>query len=314
MTRTTTEPFGVAAVRRIIAPGLALTLWERLETAAPLVAQIRPDIVIIHATPTPAHGMMLADLRHGTPGLRVWYQLPGNPFAAGSLDADCAAIRAAVRAAIAHGAEVLSINGEGASSPGGAGWASDDPHVRAALGDRAATLLAAARDEAAGRLVIAWSSHDCPLWHHLPWPAIYGPSSPVDLSLHQHYPSDGHTQASVGACLSRLETSRAQWARLGPAQCRPELAPLGEGAVLYTQAHGLSVAGACALYDRSARAACWALPTRHDADGLLALRVDAMLRREVGHASGRIARWQTAHGLAGDGVVGPATLHALGLA
>jgi hypothetical protein len=296
------------------APGLALTLWERPDQASALVSQIRPDVVILHATPTAAHGAMIADLRRASPGVRVWYQLPGNPYAAGSLNDDLFAIRACVRGALALGAEVLSINGEGASSPGGASWASDDPSARAALGERASRILAAAAAESAGRLALAWSSHDCPLWHHLPWAAIFGTESPVALSLHQHYPSDGKSQASRAACLARLKTSADQWARLGPSACRPELAPEGSAAVLYTQAHGLSVAGACALYDRSALAAAWALPTRHDADGILALRADAAMRREVGHAPGRIVRYQSAHGLAPDGVVGPRTLAALGLA
>ena len=92
---------------RAIAAGLALTLWEHPETTAPLVAQIRPDIALIHATPTPAHHVMLADLRHAAPGLRVWYQLPGNPYAGGPLDRDEAALRLCVRNAVDLGAEVL---------------------------------------------------------------------------------------------------------------------------------------------------------------------------------------------------------------
>ena len=72
--------------------------------------------------------------------------------------------------------------------------------------------------------------------------------------------------------------------------------------------------GACALYDAAPLAAAWALPTRHDALGILALRADAELRRRVGHAPGRIARWQTHRGLVADGVCGPRTLASLGVA
>ena len=47
---------------------------------------------------------------------------------------------------------------------------------------------------------------------------------------------------------------------------------------------------------------------------MIALRADAIMRREAGHAPGRIARWQSAHGLTADGIVGRATLGAMGLA
>jgi hypothetical protein len=58
----------------------------------------------------------------------------------------------------------------------------------------------------------------------------------------------------------------------------------------------------------AARIAC------HDSAGILALRADAELRRRVGHAPGRIARWQTLRGLVADGVCGPRTLASLDLA
>lgn len=302
--------------RPSVAPGLAVTVYDRLADALPLLAQIRPDVVLVHATPTDR--AYAAQLRATVPGVRLWYQVPANYLAAGDLAADVETVRGYVRGAIALGAEVLSLNGEGASAPGRPGWAVREPSGRAAalaaLAERATTLLAAAADESAGRLALAWSSHDCPLWHPLPWGALYGPASPVSVSLHQHYPADGDAPASRAACLSRLATSSAQWSRLGPSACRPELAPGGASAVLYTQAHGLSVEGACALYDRSALAAAWALPTRHDPAGILALRADAELRRRVGHAPGRVARWQTLRGLTADGVVGARTLASLGIA
>jgi murein L,D-transpeptidase YcbB/YkuD len=47
---------------------------------------------------------------------------------------------------------------------------------------------------------------------------------------------------------------------------------------------------------------------------LLALRADAELRRRVGHAPGRVERFQRQQGLVVDGSVGRRTLAALGLA
>ena len=299
--------------RPTVAPGLVVTVYDdRGGAALPLLAQIRPDVALIHAAPSDR--AYAARVRAAVPGVRLWYQVPANYLADGSLVADVATVRAHVRGAVDLGAEVLSLNGEGSSAPGRPGWASRDPAVRGTLGARATELLAAAAEEASGRLALAWSSHDCPAWHPLPWAALYGPSSPVALSLHQHYPADGDTPASRAACLSRLSTSAAQWARLGASVCRPDLAPRGAGAVLYTQAHGLTTDGACALYDAAPLAAAWALPTRHDALGILALRADAELRRRVGHAPGRIARWQTHRGLVADGVCGPRTLASLGVA
>jgi len=299
--------------RPTVAPGLVVTVYDdRGGAALPLLAQIRPDVALIHAAPT---DRAYADLvRAAVPGVRLWYQVPANYLAADSLAADLATVRAHVRGAVDLGAEVLSLNGEGASAEGRPGWATRSPEGRALLGARATELLAAAADEAAGRLALAWSSHDCPAWHPLPWAALYGPESPVTLSLHQHYPAPKSGTATRAACLSRLATSAAQWARLGPSMCRPELAPRGAGAVLYTQAHGLTTDGACALYDAAPLAAAWALPARHDAAGILALRADAELRRRVGHAPGRIARWQTHRGLVADGVCGAKTLASLGLA
>ena len=303
----------IAAHLPPVAPGLVVTVYDdRGGDALPMLGQIRPDVVLIHAAPTDR--AYAATLRVALPGVRLWYQVPANYLAAGSLSADLATVRAHVRGALDLGAEVLSLNGEGASAEGRPGWASRDPAVRATLGARAAELLAAAHAEAAGRLRLAWSSHDCPSWHPLPWAPIYGPSSPVAVSLHQHYPAPKGGVASRAACLSRLATSSAQWARLGTSVCRTDLAPRGAGAVLYTQAHGLTVDGACALYDLAPLAAAWAVPTRHDAAGILALRADAELRRRVGHAPGRIARWQTLRGLVADGVCGPRTLASLGLA
>ncbi len=58
----------------------------------------------------------------------------------------------------------------------------------------------------------------------------------------------------------------------------------------------------------------WALPTRVDEAGLLALEAVLIARRETGRSAGAVARWQAREGLAADGVVGAVTVRAMGLA
>ena len=45
-----------------------------------------------------------------------------------------------------------------------------------------------------------------------------------------------------------------------------------------------------------------------------ALEVVLTARRDCGRSAGALARWQAAHGLTADGVAGPLTLGAMGLA
>jgi hypothetical protein len=111
-----------------------------------------------------------------------------------------------------------------------------------------------------------------------------------------------------------MDSSRARWAELPATVCRIDVRVHGARWIPYAQAHHHEVAAACAIHDLAPLSAAWALPTRHDAAGILALRADAELRRRVGHAPGRIARWQTLRGLAADGVLGPRTLASLDLA
>jgi murein L,D-transpeptidase YcbB/YkuD len=45
-----------------------------------------------------------------------------------------------------------------------------------------------------------------------------------------------------------------------------------------------------------------------------AIEAVLLARRETGRSAGALARWQAAHGLTADGIVGPVTLRAMGLA
>jgi hypothetical protein len=302
-------------------PGLVVTLHHQgagimpaLRGAYLALRAIRPDVVMLHTTPDPSDAEACAEVR--ALGARLWLQAPGNPLVQGS---PAQAVRTAVawqREAARLGAEVLSLNLEGPSAPGLQGWTARDPGARAQLGSRASAILAAMAAE--GGPVLAMSSHDCPDWHHLPWAALLGPESPVKLHLPQVYSAPG----GKGSAPTTIRGSRARWTmqaeqwarRVERGQVRADLAPGGVGYVCYAQAHSHEVAAACSLYDRSALAASWALPGRADAAGILALRADAEMRRRAGHEPGRVARFQASAGLAADGVVGPRTLAALGIA
>lgn len=315
------------AVSPPVAPGLAVTVHHQgpgilpaLRAALPHLRAIRPDIVILHTTPDPTDAEACAVVREL--GARVWLQAPANPLVQGTV---AQATRTAVRwqeEAARLGAEVLSLNLEGPSAPGLQGWTARDREPRAALGARASAILAAMAGH--GGPVLAVSSHDCPDWHHLPWGALLGPTSPVRLHLPQVYSAPGSKDApptTIRGSRARWTMQAEQWGRwVERGAVRADLAPGGAGYVCYAQAHSHEVAAACSLLDRSALAASWALPLevdrpkgRADAAGVLALRADAELRRRVGHEPGRVARYQASAGLVADGVVGPRTLAALGL-
>ena len=113
----------------------------------------------------------------------------------------------------------------------------------------------------------------------------------------------------------RIDTSRAQWGRLARRGIvRPELVPGGAGWSPYLQAGGTPSAPRAGGSTRRLSRACGpALVV--DANGTTVLRAMRAIRDEVGHAPGiRRARWQRAHDLEADGIVGAATLRAMGLA
>lgn len=300
-----------------VAPGLCVTVGnvapvqDVITEALPLLASIRPDVVILHTYPEPRDVVACQAVLRALPGVRLWIQAPANVLAGG--DERRAIRRAETWAAEARdlGAEVLSLNGEMASRPGSAGWDAATPAEAAAEAQRIARILAAmaAVPSAPG---LAWCSHDrsgrlpLAIWH-----AVLGAGSPVLLHIPQVYAAPVRGIASRAEALARLDAHRRSLALAG---IRPELAPGGTGWAPYVQAHHHALSAACALYDSAPLACAWTLPERCDDLGVLALRADAELRRLAGHAPGRAARYQAAHGLTADGIVGPATLRALGLA
>ena len=309
----------------MIAPGLFITVGDcapvqrDLAAALTILAQVRPDGVILHTYPGAEDRAAVEMIRREHPSARLWVQPPANELAGLSEQRAVDRVRGWVRAAVDLGAELLSFNGEGASRAGAPGWKPNQPLGVLALQRRTEVVLDAARDEAAGRLALGWSSHDRVGSHALPWRAIYGDGSPVAVSLPQVYadPGDG-SRASVSGARARLEGTARQWAAMVSARAiRADVAPGGPGWCLYAQSHHHEPEALAWLLDQSALAATWTIRADGalcDAAGVTALRVDAELRRRVGHAAGRIARFQASAGLKPDGIAGRATRAALGVA
>lgn len=310
---------------RAIAPGLIVTVGDSepvqrdLAVALPLLVKIRPDAVMLHTNPGAEDAPTVAVIRGALPGVRVWMQAPANVLVGLSEAKAVERVRGWVRASIDLGAEVFSLNGEGASEAGRPGWKPNQPLNAAALAARAAAILDAMVDEARGRITLGWSSHDRILSHPLPWGEILGAKSPISLTLPQVYadPADG-SAATLGGAIQRYQGTVAQYTlAVARGLIRSDFAPTAPGFVLYAQSHHHATAAACYLHDQAALSAAWTIRrdgSLCDAAGLLALRADAELRRRVGHAPGRAVRFQKSVGLDADGVVGRDTLAALGLA
>ena len=251
-------------------------------------------------------------------GARLWVAWGANPHVrtartkgpASALDV-CARWSAAAHAL---GAEVLELNGERVGSDNPVDWVIDAPGDAALLPALASSLIATVRASAPGARV-SWTSHDHPRWHRLPWRAILGPGG-VDLHAPQLYAADTRSPEPEGhrVAAARIASASAQWQSLvDSGDVRRELGPGGAGWTSYGQIHSLTTAGALVVLDSSDTSRAWALPTRCDVPGVLALEALLTARRLHGRSAGAIRRAQAAHGLAVDGVCGARTLAALGL-
>lgn len=307
-----------------VAPGLVVTVGDTgpveksLPRALGALKLIRPDVVMPHMYPDARTPEIAETVRREVPGARLWLQSPANILAGGSPAACEAKVRSWVRHAVEVGAEVLVFNGEGSSGDKRPGWKRNQPLTDGALMHRAELVVRVAADEADGRIVLAWSSHDRLASHGrdgLPVRSWFGPGSPIQLNLSQEYgAAKGYTVSRSMAVARHVGTQRDTLSLVGPRTLRPELASGGVGYVVVAQAWGHTVDAACYLHDQAAVSGAWTIPESSDATGILALRAVAELRRRAGHAPGRIARFQRDAGLKPDGVVGPKTLAALGIA
>lgn len=235
--------------------------------------------------------------------LRLWCAWGVDPDTLRAPGVAARVTRARAQLAATYGAEVCELNGE-------ARWKVDDRSTPGHdLAPLAREMIAALR-AGAPNLLTSWTSYDHPLWHRLPWEAIAGTAG-VDLLALQYYGADPGTADPETHDDVRARMRRAV-AQLGSLVARRIIrADLGYGAAGWTpygQVHGLTVAGAAVVLDAAPVVRAWALPTRVDAAGLDALEAVLTARRLMGRSAGAIVRWQSAHGLAVDGVLGRRTL------
>lgn len=304
---------GLAPTLSRLAPAVVVTVWND-----PGCAKSRPMLerlaraaapgdlaVAVHSTDPGAEGVAVVRAL----GLRLWCALPYDPIARelrakGQGAAVALARRYADRAA-KHRPEVVELNGEATWKPG----------AGASLGDLAATVRdCLATTRAACGVPLAWTSFDHLGYHRLPWGAIYGAGG-VDLATPQVYAAPAEGIGDHHAAAGRLAAYAAQWAAMVRAgTVRADLAPGGAGHIVYSQVHHLTTAAAVRVLDSSDTSRAWALPTRCDDAGLRALEVLLTARRLHGRSAGAVRRAQAAHGLVEDGIAGPKTLAALGLA
>lgn len=297
-------------------PAVVVTVYDdtALRRSQPILAALARDAapgdlaVCLHTTPDDSDRAAVDVVR--ALGLRLWWGLPYDGVArtlrksGGTVARALAATWA--RKLGAWSPEVVCLDGE-------ALWKPDAAADLATLGALALDVIAATRAEIPGAAV-SWTSYDHPLWHHLPWGAILGAGG-VDLHAPQVYAAPESGVSDHRAAASRLASARRQWSALADAHAavRRELLPGGERCTVYGQIHHVTTGGAALVLDASDTSRAWALPTRSDDAGVAALRALLLARRATGRSAGAIARWQRAHGLAADGVAGPATIASLGM-
>lgn len=160
------------------------------------------------------------------------------------------------------------------------------------------------------------TAYDHPSYHSTyPWTAWLGAGSPVLASLPQVYAApEGGLMAARGALPAREARALSSWASAVRAGWIREDAPEGSASDLtdvdwlpYYQLHHVPRRETVAHALARPLSFGWALPTRSDAEGRAAFLVASALRRAGFVGEGAVARFQEAHGLAADGIVGDAT-------
>lgn len=270
------------------------------------------DVVTLHTRADPFDVASAALVRQINAEARVWLAIPGNYLVRMDLargrEATVAEARRCARIALACGAELFEINGEGASDgarPGDWTSAPGDSHEARRLGSLAVEVLEAARAELGDRCALGWTSHDMPGFR-LPWAEIL---SRVDLHSPQHYPAQAGRTVSQRELEARIAKSEGRWEAFAERSDIPvEAIPYGARWSPYLQGWGHQLGALVWGLCEAPVARLWACPGSWSAEAVEALTLARRLRAEAGPS---VERWQSAHGLVADGVVGPATLASL---
>jgi hypothetical protein len=212
------------------------------------------------------------------------------------------------------GAELLVWNAE-------SGWKTTARTPERARIEATVTAGLAAAAHACPGLVQGFTSYDHPSYHStFPWRAWLGPGSPVVLALPQVYASPGTgLMAHRGALPRREARALSSWAaavRAGWIEGDDPATPEREGALWapYLQGHHVTTADTTRAAVEHPVCSLWAVPTRVDDAGRLALLAALELRRRGFVGPGAVERFQAGAGLKVDGIVGAVeTLPALGI-
>jgi hypothetical protein len=310
-----TAPETAAPTLRTLAPGVGATIYGKLprDIAEPVCRA--SDFITLHTAADASDVGAAGKVRlYGCS--RVWLAVPANYLVrlgqSRGVPAAIAEARRCARIAADMGAEAFEFNGEGssdASKPGD--WIPGTPAEAQELADLAAAILGAAEEELRLRgsaAVVMWTSHDMPGFK-LPWGVILrnvGGHSP------QHYPAQKGRLVRQKELMARIATSKGRWEGIAERDGLPaELLPGGALWAPYLQGWGHTVGASVWGLAEHRIGRLWAYPGSWDANGLLALRLVRVLRAEAGHGPDAVERWQAAHNLAADGLIGPRTEEAL---
>lgn len=297
-------------------PGIGATFYGSLPTILDAHRDVieASDLVCLHTSADASDVASAARVRSFGCD-RVWLAIPGNYIVSRAtqrgIGPAVAEVERCARVARDMGCEVFEINGEGTSDgkkPGD--WIPADPQEAARLASLAAAVIEAAKDVLGEGARVSWTSHDMPGFR-LPWSAIL---SRVDLHAPQHYPAQAGVVASQRSLASRIDRSRGRWEGLADQHTIPaDVIPYGSRWTPYLQGWGHTVGALVWGLCEAPVVRLWACPGSWSPEAVKALRGARVLRLAAGHGPDAVERFQAAHGLTPDGVVGPNTLRALGV-
>lgn len=271
----------------------------------------RPQIITLHSDPrllaSDGGGALTQRVRRDYPDARVWWGVQGDSHGP---DPQRAWVTCAV-AAEALDVECVELNCE-------TGWRRAKRPQGYVIARRALLAMRAA----APHVVLGHTAFDGPVnfvhrrigpiklrWGYggdYPWRGFLGEATPVDWTAPQVYAAPRIGSASRASILARLDKHQRSW-RLALTQ---GLVSARVARHIYLQSHHTDTSGLVTAAESAEVAAFWCAPNRIDDAGRRAVAAVSLL-----HRGGMTVReFQGLNGLTVDGVCGPRTLAALGVA